>query len=163
MAEENQPKRPVDPFSGFRFDLELGHVKIAGFTECTGLELETKVFEYKEGGRNTHTLKFPEQAEVKNIVLKRGLTSSHELFDWYVDVASGTFSHQNQRPSSADEDIDRKISIVLKDIAGEAVKRWNLSRAFPVKWVGPECKATDSSIAFESVELAHEGIEKGSV
>ena len=163
MAEENPLKRPQDPFAAFHFELELGHVKIGGFSECTGLELETKVFEYREGGRNSHALKFPEQTETKNLVLKRGITASNELFEWYLDIASGLFEHANQRPASSIDDIDKKISIVLKDVSGQPVKRWNLNRAFPVKWVGPELKATDSSTAFESIELAHEGIEKASV
>jgi phage tail-like protein len=44
---------------------------------------------------------------------------------------------------------------------GTAVKRWNLIRAFPVKWTGPDLKATGSEVAIETLEIAHEGIEKG--
>ena len=78
--------RPEDPLAGFRFRLTLGNVEIAGFAECTGLEMETSAFEYKEGGVNSHLLKFPEQTQVGNLVLKRGVTLSTELFDWYLDV-----------------------------------------------------------------------------
>jgi phage tail-like protein len=42
---------------------------------------------------------------------------------------------------------------------GEDVRRWNLVRAFPVKWVGPDLKASASEVAIESLELAHEGIQ----
>jgi len=163
MPNDTGSSRPDDPFAAFRFELELGHVTVGGFAECGGLELETKVFEYREGGRNAHALKFPEASEVKNITLKRGITTSYDLFDWYLDVARGSFEHENQRPSSPEEDIERKISIILKDHTGQPARRWNLHRAFPVKWVGPEFKATDSAVAFETLELAHEGIEKGTV
>ncbi len=162
--------RAEDPFAGYLFRLSLGSVKIAGFSECTGLEMETKVFEYREGGRNSHTLKFPEQSEVKNVMLKRGLTLSYELFDWYMDVATGAFAHANQRPAAhrepghstatSQQDSSRKISIALINAAGEVQKEWLLRRAFPVKWTGPEFKATDNSVCFEAIELAHEGIEK---
>ncbi len=151
--------RVDDPLAAFRFRLSLGDIEIAGFTECTGLEMETKVFEYKEGGLNTHTLKFPERAELKNLVLKRGLTTSYDLFDWYVDVANGAFRHANQRPPGP-EDVDRKISIAIVDAGGEVSREWVLRRAFPVKWTGPELKSTDSSTCFETIELSHEGIEK---
>lgn len=162
--------RPDDPFTGFQFRLNLSNIQVAGFAECIGLEIETKVFEYKEGGRNTHLLKFPEQTEVKNIVLKRGLTTSYELFDWYLDVANGTFRHANTRPAlrqqaghSADageQDINPRISIALINAAGETQREWLLRRAFPVKWIGPEFKAADNSVCFETIELVHEGIEK---
>ena len=62
-----------DPFTGYLFRLSLGNILIAGFSECSGLELETSVFEYQEGGLNTHKLKFPDIAGVKNLVLKRGV------------------------------------------------------------------------------------------
>ena len=161
--------RPDDPFPAFTFRLSLGHIEVAGFSECTGLELETKIFEYKEGGVNTHSLRFPERAEVRNVVLKRGLTRSDDLYDWCLDVAQGTFQHDNQRPSrqsgatdagSTQHDSDRSVSISLLDTEGEVVKEWALKRAFPVKWTGPELKATDSAMAFESIELAHEGLER---
>ena len=47
-------RRPNDPVGNFRFVLELGFLQAAGFSECTGLQLETKVYEYREGGRNSH-------------------------------------------------------------------------------------------------------------
>lgn len=159
-----------DPYTGFQFRLNLSNVQIAGFAECTGLEMETKQFEYKEGGRNTHVLKFPEQTQQKNVVLKRGLTSSYELYDWYMDIATGTFDHANQRPSSQqqagtssdarEQDINKRLSIALINAAGEVQKEWLLRRAFPVKWAGPDFKSTDNGVAFETIELAHEGIEK---
>ncbi len=162
--------RPYDPFAGYRFRLSLGDVQIAGFAECTGLEMETKVFEYKEGGVNSHLLKFPEQGTVSNLVLKRGVTLSWDLFDWYQDVANGTFGHTNQRPASqkqpgysadsSQQDAGRKLSIALIDAAGAPRKEWLLRRAFPVKWVGPELKATDGAVGFETIELAHEGLER---
>ncbi len=162
--------RPDDPFAGYLFRLSLGDVEIAGFSDCTGLEMATGVFEYKEGGVNSHSLKFPEQGALNNLVLRRGLTLSYDLFDWYLDVAEGRFSHPNQRPSAQEQpghsgqasqqDTSRKISIALIDATGESRKQWLLRRAFPVKWVGPELKATDNSVCFETIELAHEGIEK---
>ena len=159
-----------DPFIGYLFRLTLGNIEIAGFSECSGLELETGVFEYQEGGLNTHKLKFPDLAGVKNLVLKRGITQSYELFDWYMNVAQGLFDHENQRPAASSaaghsaeastQDSSRRISIALVDTEGEVQKEWLVRRAFPVKWSGPEFSATANNVAFESIELAHEGLEK---
>src|SRR2546422_876564 len=90
------PRRDGDPFPNFRFALELSDVRVAGFAECAGLQMETKVFEYKEGGRNDSTLKFPENTSYGNVVLKRGITKSHDLVQWQLEVVNGTFG-KNKR------------------------------------------------------------------
>lgn len=146
-------RRDKDPYASFSFALELGNIQVAGFAECTGLQMEAKVFEYKEGGNNQTTLKFPENMTYGNITLKRGVTTSNDLIDWQLDIAKGTFetNARAQNPT---------IAIVFLDEQGNEVKRWNLIRAFPVKWVGPDLKATANEVAIESLELAHEGIER---
>ncbi|MCP4368472.1 MAG: phage tail protein [Deltaproteobacteria bacterium] len=153
------PRRP-DPYGSFKFKLELGNIQVAGFAECTGLQIETKMLEYKEGGRNTHALKFPETSEVSNITLKKGISLSNDLYDWLMTVVKGTFNHKNSRPANSNEDISNKLSILLMDNSGrEVVRKWVLRRAFPVKWTGPELKANASEISIETLEIANEGIE----
>jgi phage tail-like protein len=146
------PRRDQDPFGNFRFSLELNQVRVAGFAECTGLLMETKVLEYKEGGNNLTTLKFPEATSYGNITLKRGVSSSNELLEWQLDVANGRFS-KNARASNPN------VAIILNNEKGNPVKRWNLIRPFPVKWVAPDLKAAGNEIAIETIEIAHEGIE----
>lgn len=145
-------RRDTDPYGNFCFALELDSVQVAGFSEVGGLSVETKIFEYKEGGNNSTTLKFPETTTYGNITLKRGLTDSNALIEWLLDVVNGTFS-VNQR------DANPNVAIVLMDEIGFPVRRWNLVRAFPVKWTGPDLKATSGEVAIESLELAHEGIQ----
>ena len=53
------------------------------------------------------------------------------------------------------------FAISLMDEIGEPVKRWDLIRAFPVKWAGPDLKASAGELAIESLEIAHEGILVG--
>lgn len=162
-------RRVNDPVGSFRFILVLGFIRVAGFSECSGLQLETKVYEYKEGGRNSYSLKFPDTGTVGNITLKRGISIgpySNTLFEWQSDVMSGSFDQKknpNKRKSDPDEDIDNRCEIVLLDELGIVIKRWRLFRVFPVKWVGPELKATASELAIESLELACERIEQVSI
>lgn len=158
-------RRVNDPVGNFRFVLELGFLQVAGFSECTGLQLETKIYEHKEGGRNASSLKFPDTGSVGNITLKRGITNGLNLdvlFNWHKDVMSGTFdqtNNPNMRKADPDEDIDKRCAILLMDEKGIEIKRWTLLRAFPVKWVGPELKANTSEVAIETLELACEGID----
>ncbi|HYO91129.1 MAG TPA: phage tail protein [Pyrinomonadaceae bacterium] len=145
-------RRDKDPYGNYRFKLQLGNVEVAGFAECTGLGMETKVFEYKEGGNNSTTLKFAEATTYSNVVLKRGITKANDLINWHMEVVNGTFG-TNKRDGGAN------IAILLMDDKGDEVKRWSLIRALPVKWTGPEFKATGNEIAIETLELTHEGIQ----
>src|SRR5262245_54923583 len=56
-------------------DLILG-----GFSECSGLEMALEVEEYKEGGRNGGTLKFPTRVTWQPIVLKHGMGAGNGLW-----------------------------------------------------------------------------------
>jgi phage tail-like protein len=160
-------RRNTDPILSYRFVLELGFVQVAGFSECTGLSLETKVMEYKEGGRNAGPLKFPEGGAIGNVTLKRGMvpgTNVDALLKWQLDVMRGDFddgNNPNKRKPSPDEDIDKRCAIVVQDEAGQEVRRWNLVRAFPAKWLGPDLKAMASDVAIETLELCCEGLEQG--
>lgn len=157
--------RSTDPILNYRFVLELGFVQVAGFSECTGLSLETKITEYREGGRNSGPLKFPEVGAVGNITLKRGIVPGPNvdvLFKWHLDVMRGAFdaaNNPNKRKNSPDEDIDKRCAIVLQNELGEEVRRWKLVRAFPVKWTGPELKAMANEVAIEALELACESLD----
>ena len=153
-------RRSKDPYGGYRFAVTMGGVEAAGFAECTGLAAETKVLEYNEGGRNEATLKFPEATSYGNVTLKRGITASNELLAWHVEVTRGTFGKYPRRDLNEPFSTDHRsnVSIELRNEKGTAVKRWSLVRPFPVKWLGPDLKASASEVAVETLELAHEGI-----
>ena len=158
-------RRDDDPLIAFRFVLELGSLQIAGFQECTGLQVETKTFDYAEGGRNSSALKFPERGSVSAITLKRGMVAgatSDTLFNWHRDVMTGAFDPEDnphRRPADPDDDIANRLAIVLQNEQGTEVKRWRLVRAFPVKWQGPDLKASGSALAIETLVIACEGLE----
>ena len=61
-----------------------------------------------------------------------------------------------------DGDIKRDDSmlIVLLDEKRQEAVRWNLRNAWPAKWTGPDLKANANEIAIETLELAHEGLER---
>ena len=136
-----------DPFPAFRFEVKLDDLPVAGFSEVSGLQVETEVQDYAEGGLNTHILKFPGRIKQSNLTLKRGIVD-RELWNWFQDLIRG-----NVRL--------RGGSIVVRDPSGgQVLMEWQFQRAFPAKWVGPELSATQNSIAVETLELAHRGIER---
>lgn len=136
----------VDPFAALRFHVEIEGIEEAAFTECSGLQAETEVFTYEEGGLNNTVHQLPGRSKFSNVTLKRGVASSNELWDWYYKVIMGTVERKN-------------VSLVLYACDYSEVMRWNLANAFPVKWVGPNFRSDDNTALVETLELAHEGIE----
>ena len=146
--KNNQKQR--DPYVHLRFSVELNHVSMALFTECSALTIETETFEYQEGGENTFTHKLPTRTKYGNITLKRGLDESQELYNWYLrNVNLRNVSGQVER---------QNISIVLYDIHGKIVRHWDLRDAYPCKWTGPDLRADAGAVAVETVEFAHSGL-----
>lgn len=135
-----------DPFQNFHFFVEIEGITCAGFSECSGLEISTETFEYKEGGLNTYTHKLPVRTSFGNITLKRGLTDTTELWDWYMEVVRG----QVERKS---------LSIVQYNSKQEEIKRWDLKGAYPTKWAGPSFSLTGKNpVSIETLEIAHLGL-----
>jgi phage tail-like protein len=135
-----------DPFLAFRYEVQLDDLAVAGFSEISGLALETEVQDYPEGGLNSHLKKFPGRSKQTNLVLKRGIVG-RDLWQWYWDLTQGTVKR-------------RSGSIVVKDPAGgDDVLTFQFRDAFPVKWQGPELNAGQSAVAVETLELTHEGLE----
>lgn len=139
-----------DPFASYRFAVKIGDAdaddRVCGFSEASGLVVETDVETLREGGVNTHEIqlagpsKFPSK-----LVLKRGLAEA-QLWSWYQDVMRGK--------------VDRKtVTVILQDYGGQVKWQWVFSRACPVKWSGPEFRAGTAEVAFESVELIHRGLD----
>jgi phage tail-like protein len=137
----------IDPFLAFRFVIRINGENVGGFSECSGLRLETETQDYLEGGLNTHVLKFPTRTKQSNITLKRGIVDK-TLWDWYWGLVQGK--------------VERKTGLIaIKDAAGENdVMEFEFRRALPVKWIGPELNAAQNAVAVEQIELAHEWLER---
>jgi len=134
-----------NPYTSFRFRVEIEGIEVARASEISGLQIETEIETYEEGGVNSYVHKLPKRTKYQNITLKRGITDSHEMWDWYQDVVSGIF--------------ERKYgAIVLMDANNEDKWRWDFLEAYPIKWTGPDLRADSNTVAFETIELVHHGL-----
>ncbi|BAZ23384.1 phage tail protein [Kalymmatonema gypsitolerans NIES-4073] len=140
-----------DPYQVFNFLIEIDSLVVGGFSECSGLQVETEIFEYREGGLNEYMHNFVGSIKYTPLVLKHGLTSADGLWNWYQEVTSQGINQGIKR---------RNGTIYLLDIQKNPVKVWNFKQAFPYKWTGPELRADSSEVAFESVELVHRGLNQ---
>ena len=136
-----------DPYKNFNFLVEIDGISVAGFSECTGLRLEVDVIEYRDGGDPSGVRKLPGLSKVGDITLKRGITASKELHDWFQSVRNGV----------ADR---RSGAIVLLDDARKPVVRWRFFNAFPRKWEGPNLDAKGNDVAIETLTLCCENLER---
>lgn len=141
------PSGRRDPYKNFNFVVEIDGVASAGFMECSGLESETEVIEYREGIDPAVIRVLPGLTFNVPILLRRGITDSKDLSEWRKGVISGNAMRRNG-------------SIVLHDDAHQAVARWNFVQGWPSRMSGPELSATDGDVAIEEIEISHEGIER---
>jgi phage tail-like protein len=137
----------IDPYMGFNFLVEIDGLTRAGFRECSGLDSSQDPVEYREGNDALTPHKLPGLNKYSNISLKWGITDDAEFWDWRKKAMDGTVERKNG-------------SIVLLNDKGEEKLRWNFKEAWPTKWSGPSFKATGNEVAIESLEIAHEGVEK---
>jgi phage tail-like protein len=168
------PSNSANLLSAFRFEVKLRRSEqiVAGsnrsvgeapperealgdgaFQECSGLEIETDVQQYLEGGRNDGVIQRIGRAKYTNIVLKRGMffgddsSVNRDLWRWLQDVVSGT------RPVARYDGI-----IEVKSPAGDTVATWVFDRGLPAKIRGPALNGKSGEIAIEELHIAHEGL-----
>ena len=128
-----------------KFFVQIGNILEAAFSDVSGLNAEVEILSYEEGGCNAFVHKLPGRVKFPNVTLKRGVTDSLDLWNWFVQATNGKIER-------------RDVGILLFDQEGNQKRVWNLERAYPVKWTGPDFKSGENAIAIEVLELAHEGL-----
>ena len=134
------------PLVKFHFQVDWGGTKI-GFTEVSGLDVESEVVEYREGSSREYSkLKMPGMQKYSNITLKRGtFKSDNEYFKWWNTVKLNTIER-------------RDVTISLLNEEHQPVITWKVKNAWPSKIQSTDLKADGNEVAIESMELVHEGL-----
>lgn len=144
-----------------RFYLEL-HLdgsddRIDGFfMECSSFKRSQDVIELSEvtpqkwgkdgtsEGRVVRA-KIPGNVKVDNITLKRGMTISTAIWDWFKAVEEGKWSAQRR---------DGDITIYDQSAADGGAARFRFLGAWPVSYKIADFKADNSDFEVEEIELA---------
>ena len=137
----------ADPYQAFNFLVEIEGVLAGGFSECSGLQVETEFTDYREGGLNDYVHRFAGPTKYPPLVLKHGLTQIDGLWAWHQDVVQQKITRHNG-------------TIYLLDKKRVPVMWWDFKEALPVKWSGPDLRADSGNVAIESVELTHRGLSR---
>ncbi|HET7539655.1 MAG TPA: phage tail protein [Polyangiaceae bacterium] len=117
----------------------------AGFSDCSGLETSLETYDYAEGGFNGFVHRFPTRTKPADIVLKRGLHFTTDLWLWMQQVIDGHY----QRKDGV---------IVLCTQNGTPCQAWCWKNGLPLKWTGPTLSGSANALAMESLTIAHEGL-----
>jgi phage tail-like protein len=135
------------PLPKFHFQVEWGGTRV-GFTEVTGLDVETETIEYREGASPEYRkIKMPGLQKNSNITLKRGtLAADNEFFQWWNTASLNTVQR-------------RDLNVALLNENHDPVMVWQVKNAWPTKITSTDLKADGNEVAIESIELAHEGVK----
>jgi phage tail-like protein len=134
------------PLVKFHFQVEWSGTKI-GFTEVSGLDVETEVVEYRDGASPEYSkTKMPGMQKFSNITLKRGtFASDNEFFNWWNTVKLNTIER-------------RDLTISLLNEEHEPVVVWKVKNAWPTKIQPTDLKSDGNEVAIETMEIVHEGL-----
>ena len=84
-----------DPLKSFSFLVEIDGIPSASFQSVSGLAAEAEVIEYREGAdKLTSSRKLPGRVEYPNVTLTRGLTTSRDLWEWWLTVRDGNLQRR---------------------------------------------------------------------
>lgn len=131
----------------YRFRVEIGGVALARFCDVFFPESSNDAVEYSDGVYSPR--KQAGSLINKNLILKRGVTASMELYNWHKLVEQG-------KPSVA----RRNISVILMDETFRDAARWEFSNAWPIKYEGPDLTAQGNDVAIETIEIVSESWER---
>lgn len=146
-ATEAQPGTWVDPYRAYNFKLVIQGVTVGHFVECTGLGVRIHAIRYQEGGGHI-VHRIPGPVEYDDVTLRYGLTSTAELWNWFMTGVQGKVERRN-------------VSILMLDPDDiTEVLRWDLINAWPSEWRGAPLDALAREVAIESMTLVYESLQR---
>lgn len=153
--------RNPDPYGAHRFRVVPDGLPPLGFTAVRGLAVEVAVRDVdsstsEDGPRVNRPPRFdrpvpevpPARRETRSppLELRRGVSDDRTLRTWLQEWVAGEVG-------------PRDVRVCLLDGAGRPVCGWICRAATPVRWSGPDLVAGRATVATETLELTHEGID----
>jgi phage tail-like protein len=167
-AENTSAEDNLEPLGIFRFRVDFfedglvtatdNRVPLCSgsFSECSGLDatMEPKVI--KEGGLNYGANQRVGPVTFGTVVLKRGMTSTRDLWSWFSVVTKGGGYAYRLRVEITMQRTQAGATPGAAQVAN--VVKLSLAHALPVKFRSADLNATGTTLAIEELHLAHEGL-----
>lgn len=130
------------------------------FQGCDGFDFTQEVIQFREvtnerwgnasKGRSRLT-KLPGNAVGGNLILRRGMTTSKSLWQWFSSVQKGKWFEQ------------RRSMLITFHQASLPLVTFRFTEAWPTRYRIGEMKADTSDVEIEEIEIAYEGFERISI
>jgi phage tail-like protein len=134
------------PYPGYNFLVDAGLTQ-ASFREVSQLSSSVDVIEYREGSDKADaTRKFPGLRRTSEVVLRRGIMGSNDLFAWFGTINGGQVEKRDVRISLLNED-------------HEPVMQWLLINAWPRSYAAGPFDAMTSTVAIEQLVLVFDSLQ----
>jgi phage tail-like protein len=157
-----------DPLRNFRFQVNINHTTPRGsrlvqlgFMTCDGLNLETQVVAYREGGMNTTTQKMPGQSDFTPITLSTGKAPNKpQLWEWIEEIFSVVQGQGQQAPGGnfrTDVDIFVLQSPYTASNRVPIPLKYKVFNAWPSSMGNTGLDATGNAVILDQIVLQHEG------
>ena len=119
------------------------------FSEVSGLEATMEVKAIRSGGRNHGAFQRPGPINFSTVVLKRGMASSRDIWNWWKLFSVTPKFSKGTRCNAR---------ITLQNGQQKPAVVWVLENAMPVKFKASDLSAKGNDAAIEELHLAHEGL-----
>ncbi len=149
VAAPGQLAAPSEALTASRFSLTIDGSEIAAFSELQGITSEVVPGEYAEGTDLRAVAKLPGTVKPPTIALKRGKTSSLELWAWHEAVRNGDLAAAR-----------KSCSLTMHNAEGKPVARYRLEHAWPSKLEVGSLKAGSTDVLHETVTLVCERLQR---
>lgn len=143
------------PFTTFNFKVELtlkdekDFICSASFSECDGLEITMTPKTIREGGNNNQSIHLIGPVSYGQLILKRGMTDTLDLWDWFEQVLQN--GQWGLRASG---------SVIILSSDGNTEKaHFDLGGCLPVKLKAPALNGKDGLLAIEEMQIAYEWLK----
>ncbi len=158
-----------DPLRNFKFLVNINHrangrnLAQLGFMSVSGLNVETSVIAYRQGGYNTTTQKMPGQSDFTPLTMSRGvMVNTPHAYEWVRQIfsviqGSGTYAPRKGADFRCNIDIfvlahpytrNRKVPIKL---------RFKVYNAWPASIGFSDLDAGGNAVMLEQMVIQHEG------
>jgi len=174
------------PFTSFNFLIEIkvegvsSSVCAGAFAECDGLEMTLEPKTIREGGRNFGPVHLAGPISYGQLVLKRGMTSNLDLWNWFEsmvgDVSSGGLlgsagasssvsvgpggigTSSGTKPPVGALRATAEIVMLAADGSTEQA-HFKLTGCMPVKLKAPALNAKEGLVAVEEMTILYESLK----
>ena len=154
MALDKSDIKATYPLPSYNYRVTILHetrAMVISFAEVSGLRLEYEPVTYKHGLSFVRGVQIlPGMPQPIRVTMRKGLVQGQDfLYQWLDSTYAVPLS-----PSTP-----RDILIDLCDEAGQAVARWTVQGALPVRLEAPTFDANSNDVAIETLELVAHGLQ----